>query len=360
MPNFFMVDIEKTEMSEFERDMLKHPHIGAVILFTRNYSSPDQLRQLTQDIRSIRPDIFIVADHEGGVVQRFQRNGFRVLPAARVYGEAYDINPHTGIELARKFGKIMAEDLLSCGIDLSLSPVLDIHDPSCNVIGKLDRAFHQDPEVVMSLASAFIKGMHAAGMPSIAKHFPGHGSCSLDSHIAKPKLDTPLKELEQKDLKPFIELSKAGLLDGIMPAHIIYKAVDPNNPAGFSEIWLQDILRKKIGFEGMILSDCLGMKGADIGDMKTRAQTALKAGCDMVVICNQERELLYEVIKSVSYEQTEASAKRIEKFKNSMKRFTEQDSTDKETRYFHTQALFSDDNKEEKADESRLNKTLTI
>lgn len=322
MPNLFMVDLLGTEIREEEKAILQHPNVGALILFTRNFKDPEQLKNLIEAVRSIRPDIFIAVDHEGGIVQRFQRHGFRALPAARVYGDVYDLNPKTGIELATQYGEIMARDLLKHGIDLSLAPVLDVHGVS-KVIAGLDRAFHQDPVVVVELATAFIHGMNAAGMPSVGKHFPGHGSIASDSHISMPVCESSKIELENGDLKPFSKLMSTNILGAVMPAHVTYTAIDASHAAGFSKIWLQDMLRDELGFQGMVLSDCLGMAGADIGNMNTRATQALEAGCDMLIVCNQTRALLYEVLQTVTFEQSPASMQRIETFKSNMARFAQ-------------------------------------
>lgn len=321
MPNLFMVDLLGTEISEEEQAILKHPNVGSLILFSRNFTNPEQLKALITAVRSLRPDIFIAVDHEGGIVQRFQRHGFRSLPAARVYGDVFDLNPEAGVKLARQYGEIMAKDLVDYGIDLSLAPVLDVHGVS-NVIAKLDRAFHRNPDVIVELATAFIQGMNQAGMPAVGKHFPGHGSVSSDSHVAMPVSDASEEQLRSGDLKPFIQLISRRLLGAVMPAHVTYTAIDAHNPAGFSKIWLQDILRNELQFPGMVLSDCLGMAGADIGNMNTRANHALEAGCDMLIVCNQSRALLLEVLETVKFEQSVDSAQRIEAFKRSMVRFS--------------------------------------
>ncbi len=318
--NLFMIDIDGTELSDIEREIVKHPHVGSVILFTRNFINPQQLEHLIYEIREINPDIFIATDHEGGFVQRFLRQGFRALPAPRVYGDTYDLSPEVGIRLTRQYGEIMAKDLLNCGVDLSLAPVLDLHDRSL-IIARLDRAFHHDPDVVIGLASAFIEGMNAAGMPAVAKHFPGHGSVSADSHSTMPVSLASIDELKAKDLKPFIELIKKGLLGGVMPAHVTYKAVDANKPAGFSTVWLQEILRHELKFEGLVLSDCLSMTGADIGNLMTRTEEALKAGCDMLIVCHQPRQVLLELLQKITLSQSPESAARIAHFKKQMLRF---------------------------------------
>ncbi|CAM4465644.1 MAG: Beta-hexosaminidase [Legionella sp.] len=321
MPSQFMVDIEGTELSNIERELLAHPNVGAVILFTRNFINPEQLAQLIAEIRSTNPALFIAVDHEGGNVQRFQRQGFSSIPAARSYGKVYDLHQEAGLAHAQEYGKIMAQELLAHDIDLSLAPVLDLEGNS-RVIAGLDRAFHAAADAVAKLAAAFIQGMNDAGMPAVGKHFPGHGSIVSDSHITMPTSPAPLEELEANDLKPFSELINKSLLTAVMPAHVTYEAIDENNPAGFSKIWLHDILRTKLGFKGLVLSDCLSMKGADIGNLKTRAEHALNAGCDMLIVCHQPRKLLLELIQSPSIEQTPESAARITAFKKQMIRFS--------------------------------------
>ncbi|WP_225316793.1 beta-N-acetylhexosaminidase [Legionella longbeachae] len=319
--NLFMIDLEGTELSDIERKILKHPNLGAVILFTRNFANPEQLEKLTSEIHALNPDIFIATDHEGGFIQRFLRHGFRALPAARVYGDVYDLSPEAGIKLARQYGEVMAKDLLTCGVDLSLAPVLDLHDMS-PIIARLDRSFHHDPDAVTALANAFIEGMNTVGMPAVGKHFPGHGRISSDSHTTMPVSTASFDELKSRDLKPFIELISNERLSAIMPAHVTYKAVDANKPAGFSAIWLQEILRHELGFTGLILSDCLSMTGADIGNLKTRAEEALNAGCDMLIVCHQPRHILLELLQNVAFPQSNESAMRIIQFKSQMFRFS--------------------------------------
>jgi len=327
MRDLFMISLVGHEISEIEETILLHPNVGAVILFTQNYKNPEQLRELIATILLVRPDIFIAVDHEGGLVQRFKMHGFRTLPAARVYGEVYDIDINNGgtgavgIEFARQSAKTMAEQLLDIGVDLSLAPVLDLHQQNCNVIGKLDRAFHADPTIVALLGEAFIIGMQQAGMPAVGKHFPGHGSVSIDSHIGMPVNVLSFEELKKTDYKPFATLIEKQVLQAVMPAHVTYTAIDPDNTAGFSKIWLQNMLREELGFTGMVFSDCLTMEGANIGNLRERAERALEAGCDMLIVCHQPPELLLELLNAVKFETTSASIYRLQKFKAQMRRF---------------------------------------
>lgn len=309
----FMIDLEGTSLTAVEKHLLNHPHVGSVILFSRNFVALDQLEQLLHAIRDIRPDLIITVDQEGGVIQRLQRHGFRSLPAARVYGEIFDLAPSAGLQYAMHMGKTMAEALRSCGIHLGLAPVLDLHCDKSPIIAGLDRAFHVHPESVIQLAGAFIQGMHQAGMPAVGKHFPGHGRVAQDSHEAQPRYEGDAAQLAQ-DMQPFEALIKNHQLAAIMPAYVLYPTVDPRNPAGLSPIWLQKILRHEMGFDGVIMSDCLSMKGAGEEDLTTRAQRALEAGCDMLILCNQSREALVALFNE-TFPQTQASLTRVETFR---------------------------------------------
>ncbi|CAN5379440.1 beta-N-acetylhexosaminidase [soil metagenome] len=289
-----MLDLEGLELSQEEGELLRHPLVGGVVLFSRNYHSREQLQQLTYSIRQIRSSILIAVDHEGGRVQRF-RGDFTDLPAAAGFGMIYDKDPEKAKMLANTTGWLMAMELLAVGIDLSFAPVLDLDHGISQVIG--DRAFHHNPEVVALLASAYMRGMSYAGMCAVGKHFPGHGAVAADSHTDIPFDDRDFQTIAEQDLLPFTQLVTAGL-KGIMPAHVIYLALD-QQPAGFSHFWLQQILRQQLGFTGAIFSDDLSMAGAKImKDCTERARYALDAGCDMVLICN-DRNSVIEVIEGI-------------------------------------------------------------
>ncbi len=277
-----MMDLLSTQISEQEIAQLRHPMVGGLILFSRNYQNRSQLCELIASVRQVRPDLLIAVDHEGGRVQRFIE-GFSKIPAMG------DILPKAGGDIAlaqtwaTELGFLMAVELLSCDIDLSFAPVLDLNGIS-EVIGT--RAFSDKPEEVILLASAFIKGMNDAGMAAVGKHFPGHGSVAADSHIAKPVDSRSEQAIRDLDMQSFKTLISASLLQGVMPAHVIYDQVDPN-PAGFSKFWLQQVLRTELAFDGVIFSDDLGMKGAGVvGGYKEKADAALTAGCDMILVCN--------------------------------------------------------------------------
>lgn len=287
-----MLDIAGTELSAEDKNILDHPAVGGVILFSRNYENPNQLQALCQAIRqAARHQVLIAIDHEGGRVQRC-RESFSAIPAMAQF-EQLAANPKQAAEWARQCGWLMASEVLACGMDFSFAPVLDVNGIS-EVIG--DRAFSADPLVVESLAKAFIDGMHDAGMAATAKHFPGHGSVLADSHIALPVDDRDYAQIEAVDLLPFKKL--AANFEAVMPAHVIYPAVD-REPAGFSHIWLQTILRQQLGFNGVIFSDDLSMEGAAVGgDFSERAERALDAGCDMVLVCNN-RQAAINVIDTV-------------------------------------------------------------
>lgn len=270
-----MLDVAGKTLADFERDMIDHPNTGAVILFSRNYENPEQIADLIKSIRAARNgDILIAVDQEGGRVQRFQQ-GFTRLPAANLYEK----EP----ELAETAGWLMAIELLTVGVDFSFAPVLDVDCGVSTIIG--NRAFSQHAEKVTKLASEFRHGMERAGMAATGKHFPGHGAVALDSHLTLPIDERDLNRIRHHDLQPFRQLISEGL-EGIMPAHVLYSKID-SQPAGFSDFWIQKVLREELGFNGVVFSDDLSMEGAaGAGSFSVRAEIALKAGCDMVLVCN--------------------------------------------------------------------------
>ncbi|MEG0482856.1 MAG: beta-N-acetylhexosaminidase, partial [Acinetobacter sp.] len=256
------------------------PQVGGMILFARNIESPAQVRALTDHMRQIRPDILIAVDQEGGRVQRL-RTGFTLLPAMGHFGELYLTQPEKALDLAEKCGWLMAIEVLAVGIDFSFAPVLDINAIS-DVIG--DRAFAQNVQDIVPLASAFMTGMQRAGMATTGKHFPGHGSVKADSHIAAAIDTREYQDIYNTDMQSFIQLQAQ--LNALMPAHVIYEKVDPN-PAGFSPYWIQKILRQELKYDGVLFSDDLSMQAACVaGHADARIRAALDAGCDMGLVCN--------------------------------------------------------------------------
>lgn len=278
-----VLDVAGAELTPDDRRRLLHPLTGGVILFSRNYATPEQLLRLTAEIHALRsPALIIAVDHEGGRVQRF-RQGFTAIPAMRELGKVWDANPQEAKRLAHEVGFVLAAELRAHGVDLSFAPVLDVDHGNSSVIG--DRALHSDPQVIAELARSLVQGLRQGGMSAVGKHYPGHGYVRADSHHEIPVDDRSYAEIELSDLMPFRRLIGAGL-GGIMPAHVIYPQVD-YSPAGFSSIWLKKILRTELTFDGIVFSDDLSMAAASVaGGVVECARAALSAGCDMVLTCN--------------------------------------------------------------------------
>ncbi len=278
-----MIDIGGTELTAEDRDRLSHPLVGGLILFTRNYQSPEQLVELTGAIHAVKnPPLLIAVDHEGGRVQRF-RHSFTALPPMRELGRLWNDDPGEARARANEVGYVLAAELRARGVDFSFTPVLDVDFGASGVIG--DRAFHREPQAIAELARALQAGLREAGMASVGKHFPGHGYVRADSHTDVPVDERDLVDIEFTDLVPFRQMANDGLT-AVMPAHVIYPRIDAK-PAGFSRRWLHGILREQLGFEGAVFSDDLSMAAArSEGDIVTRAKSALQAGCDMVLVCN--------------------------------------------------------------------------
>ena len=278
-----MLDIDGVSLTPADRDLLRQPAVGGLILFSRNYESPEQLAGLVNEIRDLRsPPPIIAVDHEGGRVQRF-RDGFTAIPPMRVIGRQYRTDPKAALALARQAGWLIASELRACGIDLCFAPCVDLDWGVSEIIG--DRAFHGRPEVVADLAAEFSRGLRSAGMAAVAKHFPGHGAVVADSHEQLP-VDRREYGDVLDDMRPYEKLIGSGLIAGVMMAHIVYQQMDPL-PAGFAAYWIQRELRSRLGFGGAVLSDDLSMKATrPYGTMPERARRSLEAGCDMVLVCN--------------------------------------------------------------------------
>ena len=307
-PGSIIISLKSTSLDSEEQQILNHKNIGGVILFTRNFESKPQIIELVTAIKQINPNVIIMIDHEGGRVWRFKNEEFTNPGPMQPLVILYDTEPHTALTKAYQYGYQIASDLLQCGIDLNLAPVIDLnHDNISSVIG--ERAFHSNPTIVAELATQFIKGQQDAGMQAVGKHFPGHGAILADSHLTTAIDQRKQEEIFDQDLKAFRLLIEHNSLPAIMPAHVIYQEID-SKPAGCSRIWLQDILRGQLNFNGAIISDCLSMQAAQefalsnqkdidsiieklnaINQHPTQEQAinlmitkeALQAGCDLVI-----------------------------------------------------------------------------
>ena len=309
-PGPVVVDVLGPVLSDEDRERIRHPAAGAVILFARNYENPEQLALLTDEIERLRePSLPVCVDHEGGRVQRF-REGFTAIPPMRTLGKLWDRDRDLAKEAASSIGYIIASELGAHGVDFSFAPVLDLDYGGSSVIG--DRALHFDPAAVGALGACLVRGLGQGGVGAVAKHFPGHGYAEADSHVAVPRDERAFKEIQKKDIAPYKPVIEAGLA-AVMPAHVIYPQVDAN-PAGYSRHWLQEVLRKQLGFQGIVFSDDLSMEGAAVaGGPPERARAALEAGCDMVLLCNDPAGLdaLLESLKEVQL----AHPERLERMK---------------------------------------------
>ena len=303
-----MVDVAGHALTSSEKKRLQHPLVGGVILFARNFENRAQLLALTRSIQQLRtPSLLIAVDHEGGRVQRFRSDGFTTLPTMRRLGERWMQDPLQAMRMATEVGYVLGAELRACAVDLSFTPVLDLDYGVSSVIG--DRSFHRDPRVVAMLARALAQGLGLSGMAACGKHFPGHGAVSADSHHAIPRDPRSLKRILQEDAAPYQWLGDQ-VIASVMPAHVIYSKVD-SKPAGFSSKWIQNILRGKLRYDGVVFSDDLTMEGAAVaGDILARAQAALQAGCDMALVCNRP-DMADDLLARLSHQSDAASIARI-------------------------------------------------
>ena len=279
-----ILDVAGLQLSAADRKRLRNPLVGGVVLFARNWQGRAQLSALCAQIKAVRADLLIAVDHEGGRVQRFRTDGFTPLPAMRELGAHGMIDPTGAMRRAAACGFVLAAELRACGVDFSFTPVLDLDWGGSTVIG--DRAFHADARVVTVLAQSLMLGLARAGMAHCAKHFPGHGFVRADTHLAVARDSRGFDAIWAADAAPYQWLAPG--LRAVMPAHVIYPEVD-TQPAGFSRVWLQEVLRERIGFTGAILSDDLGMAAARANgqSLSEAVLQGLRVGCDAMLVCNQ-------------------------------------------------------------------------
>lgn len=299
-----LIDLVGKELTVEEQELLEHPLVSGLILFTRNFHDREQIRALIQSVRQrIKKPLLITVDQEGGRVQRF-REGFTTLPAMQSFQTLLPAEQQ--IQFAKDAGWLMAAEMFALDIDLSFAPVLDLGH-QCKAIG--DRSFGQNPTHILPLAEAFIDGMREIGMATTGKHFPGHGHVVADSHLETPFDDRSKETIFNHDIQPFKQLITKGKLSAIMPAHVIYTQCD-SQPASGSAYWLKDVLRQQLNFNGVIFSDDLGMKGAGfMGDYVERSEKALNAGCDLLLLCNEPAGVV-QVLDNLKYQPTQAQQER--------------------------------------------------
>ncbi len=302
-----MLDVVGTVLTADDIKRLQHPLVGGVILFARNFDNCEQLKALTTSIHKVRqPPLLIAVDHEGGRVQRF-REGFTKIPPMREFGKIWDKDTKKARALAIETGFILAAELRAHGVDFSFTPILDMDYGDSLVIG--DRAFHLDARAINELAFSLMQGLKKGGMAAVGKHFPGHGFVVADSHVSIPIDEREFDQIAQNDMQPFRQMIDEGL-PAMMPAHVIYPKVD-DKPAGFSQKWLQKVLRERLGFNGVIFSDDLSMEGATVGgDVTTRSLAALNAGCDMILLCNRP-DLADELLEKLAWKMPAQSMTRL-------------------------------------------------
>lgn len=302
-----VIDIEGKSLTAEDRRRISHPLCGMVILFTRNYENPEQMKALCDDIHAVKDGVLIAVDHEGGRVQRF-RDGFTEIPAMATFGQRWIDAPETTLMSAMATGYVMGAELRACGVDFTFAPCLDINFNRSEIIGH--RAFSHNPQLVTQLALGIVQGLRQAGMSNCGKHFPGHGWVKADSHLELPVDERPYERLLFADLKPYRWMSTA--LDSVMAAHVLYPAID-DKPAGFSTHWLKKVLREELKFTGTVFSDDLSMKGAvEVGSVVERAQLALNAGCDMLIICN-DFPAIDELLENLHFVDTVERADRVKR-----------------------------------------------
>jgi beta-N-acetylhexosaminidase len=316
-----IVDIAGTELTGEDKNLLVHPLVGGVILFSRNYISKNQIKDLILQIKGLprKISLLICVDQEGGRIQRFKKN-FTQLPSLQNIGDCWKTSDSRSISLSLQkafdSAKTLAFELREVGVDFSFTPVLDINWGRSDVIG--DRSISSDPYIVSSIASSIINGLMSQGMKNCGKHFPGHGWAKADSHFDKVVDKRKLIQLNKTDLVPYQMLARSKLLNSVMPAHVIYPEID-SNPAGFSKIWLQEILRKQIKFDGLIISDDLSMKATELyGSILDRVQISLESGCDAILLCNDRKsviQVLNEYISSFDKLKTKVNIKNLQVLK---------------------------------------------
>ena len=283
LPSAVIFGCSGTVLNDFEKEFFRRVNPLGFILFARNVETPEQVASLTASLRETvgRQNAPVLIDQEGGRVQRLKPPHWKTYPPQRVFGDLYEKNPAAAREAACLNARLIGRDLKKLGIDVDCLPLLDV--PACgahDIIG--DRAFSQKAVAVAELGAAVCRGLSDEGVTAIVKHIPGHGRARCDSHLSLPSVDETREVLEQTDFAPFKRLNKAGWA---MTAHLLYTAVDGQNPASLSKRVIEEVIRGFIGFDGFLICDDLSMKALK-GDFADLTRQALHAGCDAVLHCN--------------------------------------------------------------------------
>ncbi len=292
----FITGCAGTELSDDERRFFAAERPCGLILFARNCHTPEQIAALVASFKDAveSDEPLVLIDQEGGRVQRLRPPYWRAMPPARCFGALYETDPEGAKRAAHAAARLMAQELRESGITVNCTPVLDVPERGAHeIIG--DRAFSDDPDVVIALGRAVMDGTLAGGVLPVVKHVPGHGRAGADSHLALPRIDASPAELDATDFRPFRALADAPLA---MTAHVLLTAFDGARPASVSPVIMGEVIRDRLGMKGLVMSDDIGMQALD-GAYAERAREVIAAGCDVALHCSGDLDEMIEIAPSV-------------------------------------------------------------